>query len=98
MDEFFGLDINMPITTKPKTIIRPLLWKLAYKIGLATQFSTNKPHSGTAMQVRYKEPNFGGPMFCIYKTLLHAKLKNKPFQIIFYHFLVSPISGAEICG
>ena len=54
MDEFFGLDINMPITTKPKSIIRPLLWKLAYKIGLATQFSTNKPHSGTAMQVRYK--------------------------------------------
>ena len=51
MDEFFGLDINVPITTKPKTIIRPLLWKLAYKIGLATQLSTNKPHSGTSMQV-----------------------------------------------
>jgi hypothetical protein len=51
MDEFFGLDINMPITTQPKTIIHPLLWKLAYKIGLATQLSTNKPHSGTPMQV-----------------------------------------------
>ena len=51
MDEFFGSDINMPITTKPKTIIHPLLWKLAYKIGLATQLSTNKPHSGTPMQV-----------------------------------------------
>ena len=51
MDEFFSLDINMPITTKPKTIIHPLLWKLAYKIELATQLSTNKPHSGTPMQV-----------------------------------------------
>jgi hypothetical protein len=51
MDEHFGLDINIPITTKPKTINYPLLWKLAYKIGLATQLSTTKPHSATPMQV-----------------------------------------------
>ena len=51
LDEFFGSDINIPITTKPKTILRPLLWKLAHKIGLATQLSTTKPHSGTPMQV-----------------------------------------------
>ena len=54
LDEFFGSDINIPITTKPKTILHPLLWKLAHKIGLATQLSTTKPHSGTPMQVCYK--------------------------------------------
>ena len=51
MDEFFGLDIDIPITTKPKTLNHPLLWKLAYKIGLATQLSTTRPHSATPMQV-----------------------------------------------
>ena len=84
MDEFFGLDINIPITTKHKTINYPLLWKLAHKIGLATQLSTNKPHSGTAMQVRYKVIY---PMFCISKTLFLVKLKNKPFQIFSGHKL-----------
>ena len=78
MDEFFGLDINIQITTKPKTITRPLLWKLAYKIGLATQLSTNKPHSGTAMQVRYKEPKC---FFFISNNFLLVKLNHKPFQI-----------------
>ena len=49
-DSAYGLRSSQPKIDEI-TIIRPILWKLAYKIGLATQLSTNKVLSTTPMQV-----------------------------------------------
>jgi hypothetical protein len=35
------------------TVLRPILWKLAHKIELATQLKTRKMLSATPMQVNY---------------------------------------------
>ena len=40
-----------PIRKSEINVIRPILWKLAHKITLATQLQTQSVLSGTAMQV-----------------------------------------------
>ena len=49
--DFNEIDISEYIGKKNLTVVHPILWKLAQRIELATQFSATNQYSATTMQV-----------------------------------------------